>query len=219
MEKPLMPYSAYLIFFNQERPKIKAESPGLNFADAAKLLGERWRNMPEQDKEKYQQEAAVLKANYDLEMEKWNANQQQQTAENDDDKNEVDSSSDIDEDETPSPQMPPTPYYLFMLSVRDTITREHPTLGKNALIEKMREMWGAMTEDQKAPFAQQSQQLWDNYHKEMDARTNQKSAGTKETKERRGAFQSTKVKCESKSVATVAQPIHEKTDEPTFDDE
>lgn len=66
--KPKLPPSAYKIFFAAEKPALKAEQPNLSLGDLAKTLGERWKNMSEQEKKRWVDEAAVKKQKYLDEM-------------------------------------------------------------------------------------------------------------------------------------------------------
>jgi len=53
---PNMPKRArgsYLLFTKDERPKIQLEDPCLKFTDMGAVLGERWRNLSEEDRKKY----------------------------------------------------------------------------------------------------------------------------------------------------------------------
>src|SRR5262245_34916930 len=51
MKPPSKPPSAFLCFSKGNRETIRKENAGLTFAEIGKLLGERWKNMPPEDKE------------------------------------------------------------------------------------------------------------------------------------------------------------------------
>lgn len=42
--------SAYIVFCMQMRPRIKEENPNLTFGDVARILGERWRALSDEDR-------------------------------------------------------------------------------------------------------------------------------------------------------------------------
>jgi hypothetical protein len=49
-EHPKRPKSAFLHFSDVERAAIKEQNPELSFTETAKLLGEKWRTLPEEKK-------------------------------------------------------------------------------------------------------------------------------------------------------------------------
>ncbi|XP_047031996.1 high mobility group protein D-like [Helicoverpa zea] len=72
MEKPKRPMSAYLLWLNSERGKIKADHPGLKVTEVAKKAGEIWRSMD--DKSTWEEKAAEAKEQYAKDLECYNAN-------------------------------------------------------------------------------------------------------------------------------------------------
>ncbi|RHZ81048.1 hypothetical protein Glove_126g7 [Diversispora epigaea] len=65
--EPKRNLSAYIYFSRDYREKTKAEHPNATFADIGKLLGERWRNMSENEKIPYKELAARDKKRYENE--------------------------------------------------------------------------------------------------------------------------------------------------------
>ena len=64
---PKRPSSAYLLFANDNRPKVKKANPDATFGDLGKLLGEAWNNVNAADKKKYNALAEKDKARYERE--------------------------------------------------------------------------------------------------------------------------------------------------------
>lgn len=52
--------SAYILFCNDERPKIKEEQPDLSFPDVARELGRRWKQANEKVKSHYKNQHDIL---------------------------------------------------------------------------------------------------------------------------------------------------------------
>lgn len=71
-EKPKRPMSAYLMWLNSAREKIKKEFPGLKVTEVAKKGGEMWRSM--EDKSEWEMKAAKAKEQYAKDLESFNAN-------------------------------------------------------------------------------------------------------------------------------------------------
>jgi hypothetical protein len=47
--------SAFLIYCEEHRDQLKKENPDLSFGEIAKLLGEKWKQLSEDEKEIYNQ--------------------------------------------------------------------------------------------------------------------------------------------------------------------
>lgn len=71
-DKPKRPMSAYLMWLNSAREKIKAENPGVKVTEVAKKGGEMWRAM--KDKSEWEEKAAKAKEQYTKDLEEYNAN-------------------------------------------------------------------------------------------------------------------------------------------------
>ena len=50
---PKAPLTSYFLFTAKERPKIKAEDPKLSFGEIAKLIGQRWKEIDPETKERF----------------------------------------------------------------------------------------------------------------------------------------------------------------------
>ncbi|KAI8912590.1 high mobility group box domain-containing protein [Gorgonomyces haynaldii] len=60
--------SAFMIFSQENRPKIKEENPEASFGELGKLLGQKWKELDEEDKKPYQEKAEADKARYEKQM-------------------------------------------------------------------------------------------------------------------------------------------------------
>lgn len=66
---PKRPLSAFFIFSQDERPKVKSQNASLSVADVAKVIGEKWRSAPEDLKRRYEKAAKEAKERYEQELE------------------------------------------------------------------------------------------------------------------------------------------------------
>lgn len=48
---PKRPMSAYMLWLNASRERIKAENPGISVTEISKKAGEMWRHLDKEDKE------------------------------------------------------------------------------------------------------------------------------------------------------------------------
>jgi hypothetical protein len=65
---PKRPLSAFFIFSQDERPKVKSQNASLSVADVAKVIGEKWRSAPDDLKRRYEKAAKEAKERYEIEM-------------------------------------------------------------------------------------------------------------------------------------------------------
>ncbi len=69
--QPKRGMSAYFLWMNENREKIKSEHPGLSVTEFGKKAGEIWKDLA--DKSEWNEKAAEDKKRYESEMEKWKA--------------------------------------------------------------------------------------------------------------------------------------------------
>lgn len=69
-DRPKRPLTAYFLWFNENRSKLKEEFPGLSVADIAKKAGEKWKEV--KDRTKWEEKAVDAKKKYDVEMAEYN---------------------------------------------------------------------------------------------------------------------------------------------------
>merc|ERR1739848_843093 len=65
---PKQPLSAYFLFSQEERLKVKGEHPAYSICEVAKELGKRWADMAPEVKQRYQQMAEQARQKYDQDM-------------------------------------------------------------------------------------------------------------------------------------------------------
>ncbi|CAG8527657.1 15104_t:CDS:10, partial [Gigaspora rosea] len=58
------PMNAFLIFNKEMRPKVLEMNPNMSVAEISKTIGENWRNMSEEERERYLQKARDLKSEF-----------------------------------------------------------------------------------------------------------------------------------------------------------
>jgi len=68
---PKKPATSFVMFSNAEREAVKLETPGLNFLDVGKKLGEMWREMEPEVKKEWEQRALIAKNLYLEEKKRW----------------------------------------------------------------------------------------------------------------------------------------------------
>ncbi|KAI9258214.1 high mobility group box domain-containing protein, partial [Phascolomyces articulosus] len=59
--------SAYMFFSQENRTKVQQDNPDAAFGQIGKILGERWKDMSEEEKKPYQDKADADKKRYEAE--------------------------------------------------------------------------------------------------------------------------------------------------------
>lgn len=72
-EQPKRARGSFVFFTFDMRPKVMEEYPGIKFVDMGVILGERWRALPTEDKQKYEEMAQEDKMRFNKEMEEYSA--------------------------------------------------------------------------------------------------------------------------------------------------
>merc|ERR1712223_1350780 len=72
-DAPKRAMSAFFLFAQDERPKVKAANPSASIGDIGKELGARWAKCPAAAKAGYEKKAAALKVKQQAEMAKYKA--------------------------------------------------------------------------------------------------------------------------------------------------
>ncbi|XP_023814875.1 FACT complex subunit SSRP1 isoform X2 [Oryzias latipes] len=62
---PKRPMSAYMLWLNSSRERIKAENPGISITEISKKAGEMWRGLGKDEKEEWDTKAGEAKRQYD----------------------------------------------------------------------------------------------------------------------------------------------------------
>ncbi|XP_069047482.1 FACT complex subunit SSRP1 [Lepisosteus oculatus] len=62
---PKRPMSAYMLWLNASRERIKSENPGISVTEISKRAGEMWKSLGKDKKEEWEQKAGEAKRNYE----------------------------------------------------------------------------------------------------------------------------------------------------------
>ncbi|XP_075440325.1 FACT complex subunit SSRP1 [Ascaphus truei] len=77
---PKRPMSAYMLWLNASREKIKSENPGISIIDLSKRAGEIWKSMGRDKKEEWDRKAEEAKRDYEKAMKEYNESAPSETS-------------------------------------------------------------------------------------------------------------------------------------------
>nr|XP_014353403.1 PREDICTED: FACT complex subunit SSRP1 [Latimeria chalumnae] len=70
-QAPKRPMSAYMLWLNANREKIKSDNPGISITDLSKKAGELWKGMTKDKKEEWDRKAEIAKKDYEKAMKEY----------------------------------------------------------------------------------------------------------------------------------------------------
>merc|ERR1712203_1018077 len=152
---PKQPLSAYFLFSQEERLKVKAEHPNYSICEIAKELGRRWADMNPEVKQHYQQKAEEGRQKYDQEMASYNPNNRFEDPKPKRDPN--------------MPKQPLSTYFLFSQEERLKVKAEHPSYSICEIAKELGRRWAVMAPEVKQRFQQMAEQARQKYDQEMAA--------------------------------------------------
>jgi len=152
---PKQPLSAYFLFSQEERLKVKAEHPNYSICEIAKELGRRWADMNPEVKQHYQQKAEEGRQKYDQEMAAYRQDNRFEDPKPKRDPN--------------MPKQPLSTYFLFSQEERLKVKAEHPSYSICEIAKELGRRWAVMAPEVKQRFQQMAEQARQKYDQEMAA--------------------------------------------------
>ena len=116
---PKRPGSAYMIYAQSIRRQLMDQNPDNKVTQIAKLCGEHWRNLSENEKEPFKEQ-------YQKKMEEFKLLKQEFN-------------------KTLPPKRPAGPFLLFIKDVRQSFKERYPELSTIEITKKMSEQWSSMS--------------------------------------------------------------------------
>lgn len=193
--KPKHPMSAYFLFTNDRRAAILAENKGV--LEVAKITGEEWKNMTEEQKRPYEEIAKKNKEKYAQEMEAYKQKKAEEAANMMKDEEEHmklqkhealqmlkkkektknmiketklnrQKKKQNKESDPNRPKRPASSYFLFCKEARKSVLEERPEVGEGMLRALVSLKWKDMNEEDKQLWSGKASEAMDAYKKEME---------------------------------------------------
>merc|ERR1719352_1138343 len=139
--KPKRAMVAFMYFSIDQRPEVQKRQPELKIADVSKVLGQRWRNMTDSQKSKYDAKAAADKKRYEKEMKAYKPPYK--------------------------PKRPMVAFMFFSIENRPTAQKKNKDMGIAEISKVLGAQWRGMSPAQKAKYEAKAAQDKVRYEKEM----------------------------------------------------
>eukprot|EP00566_Odontella_aurita_P018252 CAMPEP_0113537072 /NCGR_PEP_ID=MMETSP0015_2-20120614/6623_1 /TAXON_ID=2838 /ORGANISM="Odontella" /LENGTH=326 /DNA_ID=CAMNT_0000436527 /DNA_START=132 /DNA_END=1112 /DNA_ORIENTATION=+ /assembly_acc=CAM_ASM_000160 len=152
--------SSYAFFVKGMRPKIKEQNPEASFGELSNLMGQAWKKITDEDKEKYAKMAEVDAARYTREMADY-------SAPSDDDDSSVEDNRKRKKSKTNKPKRGQSSYMFFAKDARAKIKEENPDASFGETGKMVGQAWQKLSDGDKKQYADMALVDKERYKREM----------------------------------------------------
>ena len=167
LEQPKRPPSSYMLWLNENRPRLVEELGTKNVADVAKAAGMQWKDLGEKEKSNYAEQAASRKASYAKQVEEFiTAGGVLQKGKPGKESKKTKGVRKAQRDPN-QPKKPASPYMVWLSESRLKLYEELGTKSVPQVAKAAGKKWGALGAKQKAKYEQKAKQLRADYRLEL----------------------------------------------------
>merc|ERR1719422_1904226 len=146
---PKKPLSAYFLFSQEERLKVKAEFPDYSITEVAKELGRRWATIDPALKHQYEQRYQDSRREYEQAMTAYKPQKKKK--------------------DPNAPKQPLSAYFIFSSEERLKVKSDHPSYSICEVAKELGRRWADMDPEVKQRFQQMAEEGRQKYDQEMAA--------------------------------------------------
>lgn len=146
---PKKPLSAYFLFSQDERLKVKAEYPDYSITEVAKELGRRWASIDPAVKSQYEQRYQESRKQYEHAMTAYKPQKKKK--------------------DPNAPKQPLSAYFIFSSEERQKVKAIHPNYSICEVAKELGRRWADMAPEVKQRFQQMAEEGRQKYDQEMAA--------------------------------------------------
>lgn len=146
---PKKPLSAYFLFSQEERLKVKAEYPDYSITEVAKELGRRWASIDPGLKVSYEQRYQESRRQYEVQMQAYKPQKKKK--------------------DPNAPKQPLSAYFIFSAEERLKVKGEHPSYSICEVAKELGRRWADMSPEVKQRYQQMAEEGRQKYDQDMAA--------------------------------------------------
>merc|ERR1719251_525483 len=143
---PKKPLSAYFLFSQEERLKVKAENPDYSITEVAKELGKRWATLNPDIKTVYEQRYQDARRVYETEMNTYKPKKKK---------------------DPNAPKQPLSAYFIFSTEERLKVKEENPQFSICEVAKELGRRWAEMDPQVKQRYQQRAEEERQKYDNDM----------------------------------------------------
>jgi len=144
---PKKPLSAYFLFSQEERLKVKAENPDYSITEVAKELGKRWATLNPDIKNSYEQRYQDARKVYDQEMNNYKPQKKKK--------------------DPNAPKQPLSAYFIFSTEERLKVKEDNPNFSICEVAKELGRRWADMDPAVKQRYQQRAEEERQKYDNDM----------------------------------------------------
>merc|ERR1712127_986082 len=144
---PKKPLSAYFLFSQEERLKVKAEFPDYSITEAAKELGRRWAQIDPAIKQSYEQRYQESRRQYEQALQAYKPQKKKK--------------------DPNAPKQPLSAYFLFSQEERLKVKAEHPNYSICEIAKELGRRWADMNPEVKQHYQARAEEERQKYDVDM----------------------------------------------------
>lgn len=144
---PKKPLSAYFLFSQEERLKVKNENPDFSITEVAKELGKRWANLDPVLKQNYEQRYQESRRSYDAEMSHYKPQKKKK--------------------DPNAPKQPLSAYFIFSTEERLKVKEGNPNFSICDVAKELGKRWAEMDPALKQRYQTRAEEERQKYDAEM----------------------------------------------------
>ena len=140
------------MFVNENRDKIKSANPNLSVTEISQLLGQQWRELGTDAKQKYVEQANADKSRYARELEKWKQEHPEEVTAMAAQSKGARRAKKVHKKTQGGPKRATTAYFFFTAAIREQTKQSHPGLKVTELSKVIGQKWQSLGADEKQKY-------------------------------------------------------------------
>lgn len=129
----------------ETRRQVSEANPHLSFGEIAVLVGEKWRNLSDDQKMKYLVQAEQEKTRYEREMERWNAKCKEEAE-------LAMKNAKKKKKKRTGPKNPKSAYTFFVMDTRKEISKNFPEKSFGEVARHVAHMWKELPKEERVIY-------------------------------------------------------------------
>lgn len=162
---PKRPMTAYLLYSNALRQKVKESNPEAGFGDVAKIIAKQFKELSPEEKAKWEGKADADKLRYENEMAAYSA--PEDSDDESDGKMKPSKKAKKNKKDPNAPKRGKSAFIFFMSEMRQKVKEESPDLSFGEIGKKLGEMYKALSEADKAKYLEMAEEDKKRYEDEI----------------------------------------------------
>ncbi|KAL9650720.1 hypothetical protein ABK040_001774 [Willaertia magna] len=160
--KPKRPASAYVLWCNANRDRVKKEmaeeSDDVKAKEVQKELAKQWKEVDEDEKEKFKKIYQKNKAEYEKQMENAGSGSEDEDS---GDKKKRKRNTKTKKSKKPkdkdAPKRPLSAYQIFQKEKRPEVKEQNKNMDAKEIMKELARLWKELDEDEKKPFQEKAE--------------------------------------------------------------